>query len=407
VQPFVALAVGLQQRGHAVRLAAPHRFEGFVRQHAVEFTPLAGEPEVLSRILNDAGSDVGRIVRGMRAYVLSIAPEVVKAARQSLVGAELVVHSFLFTTGAHSYARELGIPDVSVQLFPVFAPTRAFANVAVERRLPGWMNYFSHWLGTQVFWHGGNAGYRQLRRGAPADFPQRLYWPFSPEQCAPTPRIFAYSPAVVPRPNDWQDPGIAITGYFFLDKSNAPPDAALDEFIGSGPAPVCVSFGSTLNRDTQKVMQEAMTALKRDGSRAIFLTGWGGWQPDVHDKQFFFVDSASHNWLFPRCKLIVHHGGAGTTGAGLRSGKPNLVIPHASDQPFWGNRVAEIGAGPIPIHVRAFSAERFLAGLEQAQSDAIREKADSIGRTIRAEDGVGRAIEIIERHAAEFRSKAS
>ena len=404
VQPFLALAVGLQKAGHAVSLAAPHRFQDFVDQYNVPFAPLAGDPDVISQALNDAGGNIYRIVRGMQLYLFGIAPEVVKATRAALRGADLVVHSFLFTSGAHSFARELGIPDVSVQTFPIFAPTRAFPNVAVTRNLPGWMNYFSHWLATQIFWHGGNAGYAPLRRAIPEDVPAKLYWPFTPAGDRPlTPLIMAYSPAVLPRPDDWTAPNIHIPGYLFLDQSHTRPTETLTAFLGAGDPPVCVTFGSNIHREAERITRAVLDGLARSGRRAIFLTGWGGWTPESPPAQTLFLDSAPHDWLFPRCSVIVHHGGAGTTAAGLRAGVPNIVVPHATDQPFWGRRVAAIGAGPQPIPVRRLTPENFAAALAEAESDAVRSGAARVGRLIRAEDGVGTAVALIERHAAEFK----
>jgi UDP:flavonoid glycosyltransferase YjiC (YdhE family) len=96
---------------------------------------------------------------------------------------------------------------------------------------------------------------------------------------------------------------------------------------------------------------------------------------------------------------VVHHGGAGTTGAGLRAGVPNIVVPFTSDQPFWGRRVYELGAGPKPIPARRLSAQRLADALVEATSSGkMRASAEEVGRRIRAEDGVSRAIEAIEAH---------
>ena len=69
-------------------------------------------------------------------------------------------------------------------------------------------------------------------------------------------------------------------------------------------------------------------------------------------KDILYLDAVPHDWLLPHCKMIIHHGGAGTTSAGLRAGIPNIVVPFTADQPFWGRRVHAIGAGPNPIPVK-------------------------------------------------------
>ena len=404
VQPFLALAVGLQKVGHGVTLAAPHRFANFVAQYGVQCEPLAGDPDELSLLFNDAGSNVYRMVRSMQEHIFRIAPEVVKGARKALQGADLLVHSFAFTTGGHSYARELGIPDVSVQMFPVFAPTRAFPAVGMPDTRLGWLNYFSHWFFTQVFWHGGNAGYYKLRRNAPADFPARLFWPFNPMPDRPmTPLVFAFSPVVLTRPDDWDLPHIHLLGYFFLDNPDYQPPDELRQFLEAGDPPVCVTFGSMVNRESERVGRAALEAVQRTRSRAIFLTGWGGWRPDQPQDQTLFLEAAPQDWLFSRCRAVVHHGGAGTTAAGIRAGVPSIIVPHAADQPFWGRRVAAIGAGPRPITVSRLNADALTLAMMQADSEAIRRRAKEIGHLIRSENGVGQAVSLIEEHADTFK----
>jgi sterol 3beta-glucosyltransferase len=398
VQPFLALAVGLQKAGHTVTLAGPHRFADFVSRYNVPFAPLAGDPEEISRIINDAGDNVYRMVKGMQDYIFGIAPDVVKDAQAAINGAELLVHGFLFTTGAHSIAREMGIPDVSLQIFPMFAPTRAFPNVALASLPPGSLSYFSHWFATQVFWYGGNSGYNQLRRRLPAELPARLYWPFAstPDRHL-TPLLFAYSPTVLPRPNDWTAPNIHITGYLFLDEAeDYLPPAALSEFLDAGDPPVCISFGSMVNREAERIHQSVREALKLTRGRGIFLSGWGEYHADHSGDNIFYLDSAPHDWLFPQCKAIIHHGGAGTTAAGLRSGKPNIVVPHSADQPFWGKRVAAIGAGPEPIPVKRITTQRLVAALNSTNKPVLKARAQEVGGLIQKENGVLEVVRMIE-----------
>jgi sterol 3beta-glucosyltransferase len=396
VQPFVALALGLQKASHSVRLAAPHRFTEFAALHGIPFVPLAGDPEEISLRINDARSNVVRMVRSMKDYVFSIAEPVVRASFDACDDADLIVHSFLFTTGGHSLARRRGIPDVSVQGFPIFAPTRAFPNVALPHTLPGTLSYLTHWLATQVYWYGGNT-YK-----LPDDIKLPLYWPFDAQP--PTPLLFAYSPVVLPRPFDWNASYIHVTGYFFLDTLEAyQPPSELIDFLTAGEAPVCITFGSMVNREAGRIDALVRQALARIGQRGIVLTGWGQGKPPDPDKDLFYVEAAPHDWLFPRCKSVVHHGGAGTTAAGLRAGIPNIVLPHAADQMFWGKRVAAIGAGPAPIALKKLSVEKLVAAFTQADGVALQARARETGRLIQAEDGVGAAVRLIEERAAAFK----
>jgi sterol 3beta-glucosyltransferase len=404
VQPFLALALGLQKAGHIVKLAAPHRFADFVNKHKVPFVPLAGDPEIISQRLNDAGANPIRMIRAMSDYLFSIADQVARKAFAACEDADLIIHSFAFTTGGHSLARKRGIPDISVQTFPAFAPTRGIPPIALPDLPPGLLGYFFHWLFTQVFWHGGNLGFKRLQKADPDFFDLDLYWPFAPDDSRLiTPLLLACSPTVIPRPDDWYSPHIHIPGYFFLDSEDSyHPPSELDDFLGFGEPPVCVTFGSMVNRNAERIYRFVLDALEQMKNRAIILSGWSSMQNVDLPNNVLVMESVPHNWLLPRCKTVIHHGGAGTTAAGLRSGIPNLVVSFAADQPFWGARVHAIGAGPQPISVKKLTVEKLVSALVEADRDALRNSAQAVARKICAEDGVRTTVKLIENYVAKW-----
>jgi UDP:flavonoid glycosyltransferase YjiC (YdhE family) len=175
-----------------------------------------------------------------------------------------------------------------------------------------------------------------------------------------------------------------------------PPRALLD-FLDAGPPPVAVSFGSTVAADLGALTDIAVEALARSGRRGVLV---GGDPPrEAPAEKLFHLAHVPHGWLFPRTRAVVHHGGAGTTAQGLRTGVPNVVVPFTTDQPFWGRRVRALGAGPKPIPRSRLTAARLAAAIATAtQDEGMRETAEAIGRRIRAEDGVSRAVEIIEQY---------
>ena len=118
-----------------------------------------------------------------------------------------------------------------------------------------------------------------------------------------------------------------------------------------------------------------------------------------------YLDSVPHQWLLPHCKMIIHHGGAGTTSAGLRAGIPNIVIPFTADQPFWGNRVYTICAGPQPILVKKLSVANLTKAIRDADDPLFQKGAHQIGQKLKHEQGVETAIRFIEKYSNElFRS---
>ena len=109
------------------------------------------------------------------------------------------------------------------------------------------------------------------------------------------------------------------------------------------------------------------------------MTGRGG-ASAVAGEDLFVVDNVPFAWLFPQAAAVVHHGGSGTTALGLRAGRPTIIVPSMMDQPFWGQRVADLGAGSRPIPRKQLSVERLAADIEQAVSDGeMQRRAEALG----------------------------
>jgi sterol 3beta-glucosyltransferase len=208
--------------------------------------------------------------------------------------------------------------------------------------------------------------------------------------------LYPFSEHVVPRPADW-DASAHITGYWFLEQTWQPP-ADLVRFLEAGDAPVYVGFGSMVGTDAEEKGRIVLEALRRSGQRGVIASGWGGLKLQNVPDNVFLLKEAPHDWLFPRMAAVVHHGGAGTTAAGLRAGVPTVICPFMGDQPFWGRRVESLGVGVAPIPQKKLNADNLTEAIQRVvQSTEIRRNAAELGARIRAEDGVGNAVSIISR----------
>lgn len=214
----------------------------------------------------------------------------------------------------------------------------------------------------------------------------------------------AYSPSIIPHPEDWPD-SIYITGNFFPDTTaDWRPSSELKAFLEAGDPPVYIGFGSMAGRNPEQLAKLILEALAKSGQRGLLLSGWGGLRTESVPDNVFVVDSAPHSWLFPRMAAVVHHGGAGTTAEGLRAGLPSVIVPFVLDQPFWGARVKALGLGPDPIPQKNLTADRLANAIRIAVSDSnMKQRAESYGVAIRAENGIGNAIKIIKRYFGEPR----
>lgn len=403
VQPFLPLSVGLMARGHSVKLAAPSRFKELVESYGIQFVPLSGEPEDLSRQMNNAGFNPIKLIRDFMRHAIEIGADVLRQVEEACQDVDLIIHTFAHAVGAHTLARKMNIPDVHIQTFPMFTPTGDYPNVTLPDLRLRAVNRLTHLLSQKIAWWISMVGYEQVRRqaGLPR---QKLYFPFNEDPLRPpTPILCAWSPSVLSPSRDWK-PNVHLTGYFFFDLNNSyQPPAELQNFLIAGDSPVCISFGSMVNRDAQKINRIVCDALKQTRQRGIILSGWSkAYQPSSRD--LIYLESIPHDWLLPRCKMILHHGGAGTTSAGLRAGIPNIVIPFMADQPFWGKRVYAIGAGPKPILVKNLSVEKISRAIANSDGEIFRKNAQIIGQRIRSEDGVAQAVVLIESHESKFKS---
>ncbi|KAB8140321.1 glycosyltransferase family 1 protein [Chloroflexia bacterium SDU3-3] len=400
VQPYVALALALHQAGgHHIRLVAPPDFAALAQDYPLNFFPVGVNVQEhlkeRSRVLAQSGKSI-RNLRVLRNELRSIMDDVARDTWEACQGSELIIG---VGPASYSVAEKLGVPFIEVAMQPV-TPTRAFPSPVVPPWLQGGgtINRLTHVLFEQFFWQLFRASTNRQRTQVLGLPPFAMRNPVRHLREHGLLRLYAYSPHVVPRPDDWPAHH-HVTGYWFLPPpAGWQPPPELAAFLDAGPPPVYIGFGSMLGKDPKKTTALVTEALARSGQRGVLAGGWGalgeGAQPTAH---LFLVDSIPHHWLFPHMAAIVHHGGAGTTGAALRGGVPSIVVPFSFDQPFWGQRVASLGVGPQPIPRAKLTVRNLADAIEQAVHDAqMRERAAQLGARIQAENGTAQAIALID-----------
>jgi UDP:flavonoid glycosyltransferase YjiC (YdhE family) len=197
------------------------------------------------------------------------------------------------------------------------------------------------------------------------------------------------SPALIPKPQDWGR-HIDISGFYFLNlASSYTPEPELAAFLESGPPPVYIGFGSIVVDDPNAMTRMIFDAIHLSGVRALVSKGWGGLGADdvgIPDG-VFMLGNVPHDWLFERVSCVVHHGGAGTTAAGIKAGKPTIVVPFFGDQPFWGAMIARAKAGPDPVPYKKLTAEKLAESIKFCLEPQTLEQAQNMGEKIREEKG--------------------
>ena len=402
VQPLCALAVGLQRAGHRVRVATHGNFKEFVSQLGLEFAPLAGNFEELLKSVEGE-----KLLAGKRNKLISdeLFQELLINSWACCQGTDVVIFGQLATWGYH-IAEKLDVPGLIAATCPL-SPTREFpflqSSKAVKKPWSGLLNYGSYLLIDFLFWQKNRKAINRFRKEIlelpPLPFLGNQFRRKQPKNLSPLPFLYGFSPLVIPKPLDWSD-WLNVTGYWFLDSSvhYQPPKELLD-FINNGSAPVCIGFGSMAFGNTSNVAQVLLEALERSQQRGILLSGWAGISNAKKSDNVFIIDSVPHDWLFPRMAAVVHHGGAGTTAAGIRAGVPSVVVPFFADQPFWAERLVELGVSPPPIPFKELSAQRLAAAIQVAVSDKnMQQQAFALGESVRKENGVANAVEAFQSH---------
>ena len=402
VAPFTGLGLRLRAAGHDVALATEESFAELIRATGLEYRHLPGDTRAL--LASEAGQrwQTGG-ARGSRRAVrasLEVTAEMLRGLGRSVVaaadGADVLLLQRAVGVYGFETAHAMGIPSMSLDLFPT-VPTAEFAPLGAGRRTLGpWLNRNITRLLAPVLGRPMNGPLHELQhrlglRSASAAHVRHAMWD------DPDHRILCgWSDVVAPRPHDWRA-GVDVVGYWWPARPEGwTPPAVLTDFLGAGPPPVFVGFGSMGVGQSGRLGTTILAALRRAKVRAVVQAGWAGIEGE--GDEVLAIGDVPHDWLFPRMAAVVHHGGAGTTGAGIRAGVPSIVTPVLADQPYWARRVASLGVGPVSTPFPELTPERLGDLIRQAVEEAAyRDRAQEIAAQVGAEDGAARVVEALER----------
>ncbi len=409
VQPYLALGAALKNANHSVRLITHENFEDTARANGLDFWSVQGNvqevaqsPEMLE--LLEQGNFI-KINQRTAKLAQALAVDWARDALRAVEGVDLLIAGIGGLFLARALSEKLNLPLLESYVIP-FTPTREFPHPLVPANAPklgGFANRLSYRLVQQVMWQSSRAGDRLARRQI-LDLPPAPFWGLRPQKKTPrAPMLYGISPSVIPKPTDW-NADIRMTGYWFLEpESEWQPPAGLQSFLKAGPPPLYIGFGSMGNRNPEETADLVLSALERTGQRAVLLKGWGGLMSKTLPGNVYLSDAVPHTWLFPRMAAVIHHGGAGTTAAGLRAGVPNVVIPFFGDQPFWGRQVEALGVGPAPIPRKDLTIEKLAQAIQRVTTDkAVQRKAAHLGAAIREERGLENTVRVVETYGRQM-----
>ncbi|MGY4719141.1 glycosyltransferase [Naumannella cuiyingiana] len=394
VVPYAGLGARLAQHGHQVAIATHVSSEHVVRDAGLEFRrlPMDMRTELAPRN-GRSGMNASRLLSVYREHW----DELCEACLDACEDADLIAVSALGVPGVH-IAEAKNIPSVGLYLQPL-DPTAEFAPAMVTTASLG---RHGNRYAARAFSSLGQAPvYRKInklrtRLGLPRTNPDSWFRGLTKREW---PILYGFSPTVVPKPADWPEFRRPV-GYWWApprDPGWQPPGEVI-EFLRAGERPVFVGFGSMPAVDGQRLAEIVATALRSIGMRGVIQGGWSNLR--VRGDDMITVSRMPHDWLFAQMAAVVHHGGAGTTAAGLRAGVPTVTVPFAADQPFWADRLIKLGVSPGSVGVRKLDA-RILAELiaDAVDDPSYAVRARSVSDSIAAEDGAGAVVDELEKIA--------
>jgi sterol 3beta-glucosyltransferase len=405
LQPFIALGLGLKAAGHEVLIVSSKNEAAFVQDYGLDFFALNVD---IQKIME--GDDIKDMAKGnnpikfivshlkgskkMKALMVATQAEIWEACQD--------VDVIIFHPGmpiGFFIAKQLGKISVLANPFPVVStsdyPSILFYTMP---RLGKAFKVFTHFIFQKLFWALSKPAIKQFWNTAVKTKMDFSVSPIQQQIQSGMPVINGYSELLFSHSKKWSK-NISTTGSWLIEtaKDFTPPEA-LVQFIEKGEPPVYIGFGSMKDVDsfstTLKMIAEALAITKQ---RAVVALGWSKLNNDEPiPENIFLLGSIPHSWLFPKMKMVVHHGGAGTTAAGLTAGKPTIIIPHNADQPAWGLRVYELGVGAKSIKKTKLTKDNLATAILFASQPEIVVNAVKLGEKLRKEKGVEKAVRILE-----------
>lgn len=386
VQPLVALASELKALGEDIHLCVPPDFREWIEGLGLPVTPIGPELRSTGKmrpVAHLAPEQRRQMIEGTVAAQF----ETISAVAR---GSDVIVGATALQIAAPSVAERMGIPYVFAAYCPTVLPSKHHAPPVLvslgDAPAPAVSDYTEHWVRDTQRWNDAwrpalNAQRTSLGLAPIDDVRGHVF----------TDRPWLAADATLAPWPDPTDENVFQTGAWIL-LNHRPLAPAIESFLDAGAPPVYFGFGSAgAPESLSRVMIESARAV---GRRAIVLRGWAELPLIDAAPDCLSIGEVNLQALFKRVAAAVHHGGAGTTTAAARAGAPQVVIPQHYDQPYWAQRVHQLGIGtahatPTP------TIESLTAALERTLQPSVTARARSVAADVRGDGAAIAARELI------------
>lgn len=404
LQPYVALALGLIDRGHQVTISATEDFKDFVEGFGIPFRPLWGNAETMMN-----STEGQRILQTENAiklmkYYFKVLHDNRAPLRKSYFEAVSEVDFIIansMTLPIISAIAEKQKKKVALTYFmPPVVPTTEFPVGDFDFLNFPWYNKLTYKIAQGFFWKFIKEDTNEYRKelGLP-ELKENLVTHLDKQKILD---LYCLSQSLIPQPKDWENHH-KITGFINIPKQNRENhfldqiSPQLAEWLSNGEKPIYIGFGSNGIGNTAKFAQILTEILDKTDERVLFCTGWSVFEDLPSHKNLFVTKYVNHETVLPQCKLGIFHGGAGTLATMLRHNLPIIIVSFYTDQPTWGKIIEQKKLG-VHIPVKSLSAEKLILAIQKVQNPDIINNVCSVGQQIRNENGLQNAITEIEKY---------
>jgi sterol 3beta-glucosyltransferase len=404
LQPYVALALGLMDKGHKVSLSATEDFKDFVEGFGVKFEPLWGNAETMMN--SKEGQNILQTENSIKLmkYYFKVLHDNREPLRKSYYQAISKVDFIIansMTLPIVSAIAEKQCKKVALTYFmPPVVPTTEFPLGDFDFFNFPWYNKLTYKIAQGFFWKFIKQDTNEYRKelGLP-ELKENLVTYLDKQKILD---LYCLSPSLISQPKDWESHH-KITGFInipkqkrethFLDQTTR----ELSEWLSNGDKPIYVGFGSNGVGNTEKFSKIITEVLEKTNERILFCTGWSQFNNLPKHKNLFVTKYVNHETILPKCKLGIFHGGAGTLATMLRHNLPVIIVSFYTDQPTWGKIVESKKLG-VHIPVKTLSFDKLISAIQKTQTDEIKNSITTIGQQIRDQNGLDNAITEIEKY---------
>jgi sterol 3beta-glucosyltransferase len=403
VQPYIALALGMMEKGHDILLAAPSNFKNFIESYGIRFHPLFGDAEAMMNSKEGQKVLSAENTIELMKYFFSVLHEIRQPLRQSywegISQVDYIIANSATLPIVSAIAEKQQKKIALTYFMPPVVPTKEFPLSDFDYFDFSFYNKLTYSIAQNLYWKFVKADTNEYRSELNLiPLSQNLIHYINADRPLD---LYCISPSLIPQPKDW-DTNHKITGFLTLPTAIAsneliPASVELQKWLKEGTKPIYIGFGSNGIGNPQKIIDIIKEILSQTNERILFCTGWANFDEIPSNPKLFVSKYMNHDTIFPQCKIGIFHGGAGTLATILRHQLAPIIVSFYTDQPTWGKIIERKKIG-IHIPYKKLNAKRLIDGINMIQQAEFVTNLKTMSQLITSENGNERAINEIEKY---------